>query len=344
MLKKKVVKDTVKEIEDCFGEMTVTRGKEHTYVGLDVTLKDKHIEVRNTDYVTETFELFGEDIAPAAKNSAKSHLFEVEPDRKPLPKQQHKIFHNCVAKLLYVAKRGRPDILTAISFLTTRVLKPTVDDWGKLKRALQYLKGTIDMFLTLGVDSTSILKTWVDASYAPHPDMRSHTGECSSFGIGMAFSRSAKQKLNTKSSTEAELIRISDVLPYHLWIKYCLEELGHRIKENIIYQDNQSAIRMEINGRRSVGPQSRHINIRYFGVKDSAKRESIDIEYCPTFQMVTDFFTKPLQGELFREFRDVIMGVVHVSKLNEMLGLQRKERVDINESKELRDDQPNNDD
>lgn len=57
--------------------MTVTTGKEHVYVGLHVTLKDKHIEVRNIDYITETFDLFGEDIGPPAKTPAKSQLFEV---------------------------------------------------------------------------------------------------------------------------------------------------------------------------------------------------------------------------------------------------------------------------
>ena len=57
--------------------------------------------------------------------------------------------------------------------------------------------------------------------------------------------------------------------------------------------------------------------------------------------MVADFFTKPLQVELSRKFRDVIMGVVYVSKLNEMVALQRKERLHINESKEVHDDQPN---
>ena len=70
--------------------MTSTRGKEHVYVGLHATLRDKVIEVRNTDYITETIELFGEDIGPAAKTPEKSHLFEVEVDRKPFSKPQHK--------------------------------------------------------------------------------------------------------------------------------------------------------------------------------------------------------------------------------------------------------------
>jgi len=67
-------------------------------------------------------------------------------------KQRASIFHATVAKLLFIAKRARPDILLAISFLTTRVKEPDEDDWGKLKRVLGYLSGTPDIYLTLSCE------------------------------------------------------------------------------------------------------------------------------------------------------------------------------------------------
>ena len=165
---KNVVEAVIKEIESHFDTMTVTRGKEHTYVGMHIILQEKYLEIDNIEYIEECFELFEEELGPAAATAAKSHLFEISENKKTLDKKRHRIFHSCVAKLLYVAKRGRPDILTTISFLTTRVLNPDVDDWGKLKRLLQYLKGTIKMKLTLGAESLKKMKAWVDASYAPH--------------------------------------------------------------------------------------------------------------------------------------------------------------------------------
>ena len=141
------------------------------------------------------------------------------------------------------------------------------------------------------------------------------------------MTKSSKKKLNTKSSTEAELIGVSDVLPYNLWTIYFLKCQGYEIKKNIIFQDNQSAIRLETNGRRSAGIKSRHINIRFFWVKDYADREDIHIIYCPTYQMLADFLTKPLQGKLFAIFRDVIMGILHVSVLDKIIDAARKERV-----------------
>jgi hypothetical protein len=115
------------------------------------------------------------------------------------------------------------------------------------------------------------------------------------------MSKSSKQKLNTKSSTEAELVGASGYLPYPIWAKKFLAAQGYALKENVFYQDNQSTIRFEKNGRKSCGPNSRHIDIRYFFIKDRLGLEDIDLQHCPTEQMLADFFTKPLQGSLFRK-------------------------------------------
>jgi len=138
--------------------------------------------------------------------------------------------------------------------------------------------------------------TWVDASYAVHPDMRSHTGGALSFGVRALNVMSRKQRLNTTSSTEAEVVGTSDYVPKKIWFQMFLEEQGFPIKENIMYQDNQSAICLERNGRRSCGQASRHINIRYVFVKDRIDNGKLRIEYCPTENMLADFFTKPMQG------------------------------------------------
>ena len=75
------------------------------------------------------------------------------------------------------------------------------------------------------------------------------------------------------------------------------------------------------------------MNNRYFWIKDRVKSEGITIQYCPTEKMIADFFTKPLQGSLFRKFRDVILGYKHISVLNKIEGnIQAEERVEQNET------------
>ena len=115
---------------------------------------------------------------------------------------------------MYICKRSRPDLDTVVAFLCTRVAKSDEEDWKKLLRVLSYARQTIDDPRIIGALSLKKLISWIDASYAVHPDMKSHRGATTSFGRGVIGTKSSKQKLNTKSSTEAELVGVSDYLPY----------------------------------------------------------------------------------------------------------------------------------
>ena len=123
--------------------------------------------------------------------------------------------------------RARPDIRTSVSFLCTRCKEADEDDWGKLKRVLKYLYSTMDMKLFLSVDNLQTLTWWVDASYAVHWDSRSHTGMVMYLGLGAAMSVSWRQKLNTGSSTEAELVGIDDALI--MWSLYFIQAQGYEV-------------------------------------------------------------------------------------------------------------------
>ena len=105
----------------------------------------------------------------------------------------------------------------AVAFLCTRVQSPYEDDYQKLTRVMQYLQAHRDLTLTL--EPGKQLNWCVDSSYAMHPDMRSHIGIVMSLGKGTAYSTSCKQKLNTKSSTEAKLFAIDDTMGQILWTR-----------------------------------------------------------------------------------------------------------------------------
>jgi hypothetical protein len=130
-----------------------------------------------------------------------------------------------------------------------------------------------------------------------------------SMGQGSIYSTSTKQKLVTRSSTEAEIVGVHDVMPQMIWTAHFLTGQGININESILYQDNTSSILLEKNGRGSSTKRSRHMNIRYFFVKDQVDSKRVKIEHCPTAEMLADFFTKPLQGAAFRKLRDHIMNL-----------------------------------
>eukprot|EP00957_Ditylum_brightwellii_P182746 13919673-Ditylum_brightwellii.AAC.1 len=75
--------------------------------------------------------------------------------------------------------------------------------------------------------------------------MRSHTGGLLVLGKGAAFATSTKQKLNTRSSTKAELVGVNDVMPQILWTQYFLEAQGLMVTDNVVYQNNQSLLKLE---------------------------------------------------------------------------------------------------
>ena len=122
---------------------------------------------------------------------------------------------------------------------------------------------------------------------------------CISFGTGVVATKCQKQKLNVKSSTEGELVGVSDFMPNMVWVRMFIEAQGYSLEENILFQDNQSAIKIELNGKKSSGQKTKHMDNRFFWIKDRISKERINIEYCPTLKMLADFFTKPLQGSFF---------------------------------------------
>jgi hypothetical protein len=120
---------------------------------------------------------------------------------------------------------------------------------------------------------------------------------------------STKQKLNTRSSTETEIVGSDDFMLAICSTRYFMKAQGYGVKNNILFQDNKSSIILEKNGKASSSKQTKHINIRYFFITDRVKNEEVSVVWCPTGDTTGDFATKPLQGALFRKFRDQIMGV-----------------------------------
>jgi hypothetical protein len=174
---------------------------------------------------------------------------------------------------------------------------------------MKYIRGTRDLILRLSADGNGILKWWIDASFAVHPNMRGHSGGGLSLGRGFPITSSTKQKLNTRSSTETEIVGVDDFMPAVCWTRYFMEAQGYNVADNVVAQDNKASMLLENNGKASSSKRTKHINIRYFFITDRIAKGEVKVEWCPTQEMVGDYMTKPLQGGLFRKFRDLIMGV-----------------------------------
>eukprot|EP00934_Nitzschia_sp_Nitz4_P008987 Nitzschia sp. Nitz4//scaffold353_size16344//11151//16190//NITZ4_008865-RA/size16344-processed-gene-0.13-mRNA-1//1//CDS//3329548925//8977//frame0 len=308
-----VVDAFIEDMRATFGTETPlseSRGKVHDYLGmtLDYSTPGKVI-ISMVDYVKGMIDGMAPDMSGRAPTPAASHLFQTRDNAVPLEHGRKEIFVHLVMQGLYLSQRARPDIRTAISFLCSRIKCPDEDDYLKLRRLMQYLQGTVDLVLVLDGSDIGKVQWWVDASYAVHDDTKGHTGGTMSMGGGSVYSTSTKQKLVSRSSTESEVIGVYDVMPQVIWTSEFLRAQGYEIEQAVLYQDNMSAMLLEKNGRASSSKRTKHMNIRYFYIKDMIDRGEISIEHCPTELMLADYFTKPLQGRLFYRLRDQIMNV-----------------------------------
>ena len=134
--------------------------------------------------------------------------------------------------------------------------------------------------MILCCDLAGVIQWWIDASFAVHPDMWSHTGVTMSLGKGAVYSFSMKQCINTHSSTEAELVGVNDAMSLVLWTQHFLEAQGFSVKDNVIFQDNESTMLLAHNGHLSSTKNTWHINIRYYFITDHIKNGRVQVAHC----------------------------------------------------------------
>jgi hypothetical protein len=261
-----VLEKVIKRLDEKYGKeapLMVNRGTVYEYLGMTIDFSKKgKVEFIMNDYDVENLldevpkEMSGHTATPAA-----NQLFSVNDKAEKISDEDSEKYHHLTTKLLYLCKRARPDLQTDVAFLCRRVKQPDVDDWKKLGCCLCYLQGTKELVLTLEADGSGPIQWWIDASFAVHPDMKSHTGITMSLGKRYPFLSSISQKLNTKSSIEAELVGMNDGMPLVIWTRNCMMEQSYNVKDNVVYQDNQSAILLDRNGHASSGRRTRHVNI-----------------------------------------------------------------------------------
>jgi hypothetical protein len=118
-----------------------------------------------------------------------------------------------------------------------------------------------------------------------------------------------KQRITTMSSTEAEIVAVSDGLSQIVWTKNFLDALGWNVdKPLLLEQDNTGAIRSINQGRPDVQSQLKRVEVRYFTVTRYIENGFIEVVWVPTAKIVADVLTKPLQGSAFYTMRSVLLG------------------------------------
>ena len=196
--------------------------------------REGKVKVRMDDYVEKMIQTFPQKLnsIDMAITPAGNDLYE-NGNGGPLGESQSEYFHTMVAKDMFLSNRERPDIQHTVAVLDTRVRSPNMIYWSKMVRVLKYLHFTRKYHLTLSIHDMRVINWYADTSFAVHPNFKSHTGGIMMWVPGENKSRSMKQKLNTRSSTDAEVVGVDNTASNILW-KNCLLRIKYTML-NIIF-------------------------------------------------------------------------------------------------------------
>ena len=296
-----------RELEKNYGKMKVIIGEEtFTYVGMEFNFSEKgscKISMnRYTRGILDEWQCGGMAEYPAAKN-----LFEAGDDTK-MTEECQQDFHSLLAKLLYLAKRVEPALLTAISYLSTRVKKANISDGKKLIRLLSYLRSKGCKGIILKMSGKRGVVAFIDASFACHQDYKSHNGIIIFVWGAPVYFASAKQKTIAKSSFEAEVNAVTDGLSIVIHVNNLLTfVVGSGVDVPVVMQDNLGAVSALKSGHCS-GRNSKHINTRISWCAEQYLLGGVIFVWTPTELMVSDILSKSMGGTQFDLLNEKMCG------------------------------------
>jgi len=295
-----------KAFETEYRWITMAVGNSHSYVGMRLTVERGCVILDMRYYLINLLQPYDNLQVKAVPGNRETFMVKNEMEKLDLKKRT--LFHSTVAKLLYLSKRARPDIIAVVGFLCMRVKDPTLEDWEKLGKLLGYLKGTKDFVMRLKPNALFCVVMYVDASFSAHPDGKSHSGVVVKVGGTPVFFGSKKQKCVSKSPTEAELVALSDNIGFaELFAEFVAFVTNSEQMKPLIYQDSTSVITMVTEGGGAT--RSKMMRTRMCLVLEAVKEDRIEIKYVNTKGMEADGLSKSLGGASFLDFRSNVLNL-----------------------------------
>ncbi|CAL2237913.1 unnamed protein product [Prunus armeniaca] len=223
-------------------------------------------------------------------------------------------FKQLVGSLMYVTAT-RPDMMFVTNLISRYMAKPTELHLQAAKRALRYLKGTVNYGIHYKRGGDGKLLAFTDSDYAGDmEDRKSTSGYVFLLSSGVVSWSLKKQPIVTLSTTEAEFVAAAVCACQAIWMKIVLKELGHNDEVcTHIKCDNSSTIKLSKN--LVMHGHSKHTDVRYHFLRNLTKEGSMALVHCGSFDHVADVMTKPLKVDVFQKLRS-LLGVYEIAYVN----------------------------
>ena len=270
-------------------------GKLHYFLGIKVIQDEKtgDIWIGQPAYAETLLKRFGMDQAkPVSTPVSTGMKFVNATDDDECVDQQ--VYQSAIGSLLYLSVGTRPDITFTVGHMAKFCAKPTQQHWTGVKRIMRYVKGTVHYGILYTKQSSQECVGYSDADWAGDVnDRRSTSGYVFQISGGSISWKSRKQTSVALSSAEAEYMALAAAAQEALWLIQLTTELGSETTEPLtIYEDNQATISMTKNPQYH--GRSKHVAIKYHFIREHVSDGSVQLEYCPTKDMVADMLTKGL--------------------------------------------------
>ena len=289
-----------------------------SFLGLSIMILDgRRFHVSQPGYIAAMIANFPMQSGPSLKPKSSplpSNFNSRHPEGaelKPLTEIGRKSYLKWVQTLAWTT-RTRIDLCAAVAMKQTKCTAPLCIDWLDLEHMMGYLMSSPNRGIIIDCDDLTMLTLYADCGFATHDDKKSHSGHIVFGGkdrrVPLSWS-SSKQKIVTSSSTEGELVALSDkadkILTMHQQMLFLLQKV---VTPMTVMQDNTSTITIAYLGRPSLHSRRRFIDIRYFWFKQFLDSSTLAMHYCETAKMFADLLASIRNGSEFRAMRDVIMG------------------------------------
>lgn len=287
-----IIDDVINKIRK---SLTLTESENKNFLSLEILETENGLELSQTSYVTKIIEKYG----LLECNSAKTPL-DPQQDLDNFidsPKADSTLFQEMLGSLMYLSVGTRPDISYSVSKLSQYCKDPRQIHLAAMRRIYKYIKGTSGHRLNYDNISEE-LSISTDASWNSSIDAKSFGGYVVKIGNNLISWKSKKQDLVAMSTCEAELIALYDGLHELKWVHGLLTGININIGDKLpIELRTDSRAAMEWVAKERVTNRTKHINRKYYGIKDDVKAGFIKLTHVMSEDMEADALTKSLTGQ-----------------------------------------------
>jgi hypothetical protein len=300
-----ILNQEAKLLGSCFAGYNVVNDNESMkYVGLQICRNaNMDIIVAMNDYVKEI--LLWSKVMKKCSTPGGPMDFQQDDTPKLNSMEEIKSFHTGVAKLLFVAKRVRPDILLQVNWLCSKVKNPSEKNKKQLYRIYGYLLGAPKRGIIFKGGGAMQMEAWGDAAFMLHEDLTSRSASIIVINGGVVEAHTSKESMRVRSAAEAEFVQASRTVDYTMAGIRFLREQGWMIEKVPVFQDNKAVLALVAAGKPTSN-RTKHIALRHFALKELVDSNDIVLVWVSTKSMLADILTKPLVGKQFVILRDAI--------------------------------------